>query len=403
MTIEENTAWRISLKERREAAGLFQGDLAGAVGISREYFNKIETGKKIPPEKLRRMLDKAMSLRDINGAMEIIFDYVKVRFLSRDLQGMIEGVLKMNMEHFYRDGFGSHGYERLYRSGSITALASDDPTKGCIVEMKGQGCRMFEGILVAQNRSWYDFFGECLAAGCVFKRLDIAINDKVGFLNVPQLIAKCENGECASRFNKWREEKGGEGLRYDSEDGMRIGRSLYIGSEKSELHLCIYEKAMEQLMKKGIPLEEAITQNRVEARLKNDRAMNAVYDLLGRYDVEATVFEIINRYVCFLDAVEGVPPSEWLVNPEWAWFMGEGRGKLHLTTKPEPYTWERSMRWLNNQCAPTLAAAMEIDQKQGTNYVGEMLERAKATQSDKHKAIIEQVTASPEDMVFPAV
>ena len=61
------------------------------------------------------------------------------------------------------------------------------------------------------------------------------------------------------------------------------------------------------------------------------------------------------------------------------------------------------MRWLNNQCAPTLAAAMEIDQKQGTNLVGEMLERAKSAQSDKHKAIIEQVTASPEEMVYPAV
>ena len=45
------------------------------------------------------------------------------------------------------------------------------------MELKGRGCRQFETLL-AQKRSRYDFFEDCLKAGGVMKRLDLAINDQ---------------------------------------------------------------------------------------------------------------------------------------------------------------------------------------------------------------------------------
>ena len=69
-----------------------------------------------------------------------------------------------------------------------------------------------------------------------------------------------------------------------------MGYTLYIGSLKSEVYFCVYEKSYEQYIKLGIPIEEAPIKNRFEIRLKNERAYYAVRDLLTYYDAERTAF-----------------------------------------------------------------------------------------------------------------
>ena len=81
-----------------------------------------------------------------------------------------------------------------------------------------------------------------------------------------------------------------------------MGRTLYLGSLKSDVYFCIYEKDYEQYVKLGTPLEEADIINRFEIRLRNERAYYAVRDLLTYYDAEQTAFSIINQYVRFVDS-----------------------------------------------------------------------------------------------------
>lgn len=38
----------------------------------------------------------------------------------------------------------------------------------------------------------------------VMKRLDLAINDKTGILNIPHLTEKCRNEECISVFRSFK-------------------------------------------------------------------------------------------------------------------------------------------------------------------------------------------------------
>ena len=78
-----------------------------------------------------------------------------------------------------------------------------------------------------------------------------------------------------------------------------MGRTLYLGSLKSDVYFCIYEKDYEQYVKLGTPLEEADIINRFEIRLRNERAYYAVRDLLTYYDAGQTTFSIINQYVRF--------------------------------------------------------------------------------------------------------
>ncbi len=63
-----------------------------------------------------------------------------------------------------------------------------------LVELKVVVRTNFESYLLAQQRSWYEFFMDVLVAGGVMKRLDLAINDKTGILNIPGTFTECQQG-----------------------------------------------------------------------------------------------------------------------------------------------------------------------------------------------------------------
>lgn len=133
------------------------------------------------------------------------------------------------------------------------------------------------------------------------KRIDLAINDRTGLLDIPELIQKCENEECISKFRSFKNYGSGELVKHNEADKDGMGHTLYIGSFSSEVYFCCYEKNYEQYAKLGIPIEEVPIKNRFEIRLKNERAYYAVRELLTNYDAELTAFSIINQYIRFAD------------------------------------------------------------------------------------------------------
>ena len=56
----------------------------------------------------------------------------------------------------------------------------------------------------------------------------------------------------------------------------------------------------------------------------------------------------------FVDEEPDKRKNDWKLNDRWAWFIGDNRQSLKLTTKPEPYTLDRTLRWVQRQVAPTL-------------------------------------------------
>ena len=193
---------------------------------------------------------------------------------------MIEKVLKINMKYMTHDEKHPSHYDGRYYHGDIEVFHSSDETYGTILELKGKGCRQMEAVFVAQDRDWYDFFRLCLDEKCVFKRIDLAINDRVGLLDIPYLINKCESGECITLFNKHSVYSSGAFIKgVDEQYSESMGKTLYLGSTRSDVYFCIYEKDYEQLSKNGIALEDTEVKNRFELRLKNDHALNAVKDL----------------------------------------------------------------------------------------------------------------------------
>ena len=176
-----------------------------------------------------------------------------------------------------------------------------------------------------------------------------------------------------------------------------MGNTLYIGSLKSEVYFCIYEKDYEQYVKNDVPLEDAEVKNRFEIRLKNDRATQAMKDLLAHQQAEKTAFEIINRYIRFADKDDTKRRSDWKTNERWEWFIGKNRGALRLTTQPEPYSFERTLNWLHHQFAPTLKIESILDVLNGTTIISTMIQEAKLT--EKHEKLIEQQHLAMEDLI----
>ena len=114
----------------------------------------------------------------------------------------------------------------------------------------------------------------------------------------------------------------------------------------------------------------------------------------------------------FVDEEPDKRKNDWKLNDRWAWFIGDNRQSLKLTTKPEPYTLDRTLRWVQRQVAPTLKMLKKIDKGNGTDYMETIEQQAKLT--EKHEMILLQfgnsnaeeigadrvealVSASPED------
>ncbi len=348
-------------------------------------------------EEVKTQLLTALEKYNSEAPLTMLFDYVRIRFPTMDVKHVVEDILKLRLDMMIHEDFGFYSYSEHYVLGDVFVLTSPDKEKGTLLELKGRGCRQMESYLLAQHRSWYDFLMDALVEGGVMKRLDLAINDMAGILDIPELTEKCNNEECISVFRSFKSYRSGELVRSHEQDKYGMGNTLYIGSLKSEVYFCIYEKDYEQYVKYDIPIEDTNIKNRFEIRLKNERAYHAVRDLLTYYDAERTAFDIINRYIRFTDRQVGKRRSEWKTNEKWECFIGSERGRLKLTTQPEPYTLTRTLNWISRQVAPTWKVLQQIDTTNGTTYLKDILNHVKLT--EHHKKLIEQQTTSTEEVI----
>ncbi|MBO6405173.1 MobT family relaxase, partial [Enterococcus faecalis] len=382
--------------DRRNEYGVSQNKLATACGLSRPYLNQIENGGVTASTKtIRKIFDQLESFNP-DLPLTLLFDYVRIRFPTTDARKIIQEILHLKFEYMLHEDYAFYSYQEQYVMGDIVVMLSHEEDKGVLLELKGRGCRQFETFLLAQKRNWYDFFEDCLKSGGVMKRLDLAINDRVGLLDIPELTKKCQKEECISLFRTFKSYRSGELLKADEKDGM--GNTLYIGSLKSEVYFCLYEKDYEQYIKLGIPLDKTETKNRFEIRLKNDRAYHAIQDLLKGRSIESTTFSIINRYLRFADKVDGKRRTNWPLNEQWGRFIGRNRKEIQLTSEPKPYTIERTLNWLGRQVAPTWKMAKELDRLNQTTYIQDMVQNARL--SDRHKKILEQQSMAIENLII---
>ena len=366
-----------ALKEKRNACGYSQTRLAKELHISRQNLNEIENGKTRASREMKHTLLRYLDYCKCTQPFTLTVDYLRVRFPATDALEIIKNVLAMKIEYFIHEDYGLFGYEELYSYGEIIVTASKDASMGILLELRGTGCRHLEYVLQARGISWYSFLSRCMDYQGIFKRLDLAVNDMCGLLDIEILRERYYADKV------WKRSRNHEAVDSGKLSGRKgdTAKTFYIGSKNSPIYFCLYEKEKEQ-KNKGIHTD---VKNRLEIRLKNDKAGQAVEELVFSKKPEQTIASLILMQIDFPDYIL------------WDIFIENITASLPFIMTPVAVNMDRTIRWLERQVMPSLLMIEEIERKTGANYLEEIDRHTRLT--DKQEMKIKQMTTDIADVI----
>lgn len=269
------------------------------------------------------------------GAQTALIDWLGVTFPDGTTLAAI-------YELFDLDGWvtlpkGSMGYRKGLIRGNVRILYDGSSGMGVHIEASGKGCRELEGDKIVSD--WPAFLGVLKNAHGRFSRLDAALDDKSGLLDLDAIASCVDAGEVVSRYKFSDEFK-----RKLLQDGSVQGRTLYFGSPASDTRVRIYDKAAEQRV--------AGPWVRVELQSRNDRA-ELLAAVIVHYGFEE-VSGILRGLIDFKVKGTNSQRERWDTRDWWNTFLN-GVKKLRLSTAPAARSIDKSFAWCQRQVAPTLA------------------------------------------------
>jgi phage replication initiation protein len=296
-----------------------------------------------------------------------------------DVLYIIEHILKLDPEQFeampnggrhgYRKGIAFNGIEIYYDGNSLTM--------GANVSMSGEGCRTY-----AQFHPLEELLArlhDC-AEEINPTRIDIACDDHEGRLDMSRIIEMIRARRLRSRATHRR------GIfNLDSKDGDE-GDTVYIGSEKSEMRIRIYDKAVEQRSKGK---EYHGIWNRIEMVNRRDYARAVLEALVtGDCEIGETVAGILAGRIAFIERDDKNISRCSLVS-WWADFLGEvQKVKLMLKEKPEMAI-ERLERYFGEDLA---GCVYMLDKVLGENFWKNVKKHGKTKLRERHLKILAEHT-----------
>lgn len=263
----------------------------------------------------------------------------------------------------------SRYYDHRLWSSTISIHYNDSDSEsgvsGTWLEMMGQGCRTFEDLGTGDFDA---LFRLVLDDPDNFKitRLDIALDDHTGLLDLRQLGEDTRKQEYISKFREWEVREGSK------------GGSVNHGSDSSAFYLRIYDKAMER------HCEDGVHWIRIEMQLRDDRA-----DLwIRRPEPIGQRFSgVLRNYLRYIDPTGDSNRRRWPTKQYWDDLLGEAE-KISLYVKPGiEYNLMRLNNFVFGQAGNPTAAAIEI---YGVKTFLERLEKRGTTENPKYKKLVDQ-------------
>lgn len=261
---------------------------------------------------------------------------------------------------------------------------------GIHVKITGTGCRQYENLDLL---SWTELFNLILLCEGTFSRLDLAIDDIVfkgqkPYFKLSTLRKKQKAGEISSimKTTDFRES-------HKIGDGSSKGKTVYIGSEQSNVRLRFYEKHHER-RNKGHEIKEDIEYwNRTEIQLRDENAQSAAYHIVSHDgDVGSVTSGLLKRYCRFCIKGDDSNKSRWKTAPFWEKFLGDVE-PLHLSKAVQEMTIERRKRWMETQTTRTMAVLFNT---YGMDYIVDLIEQGSEKLTDLDIEQIEKETARLE-------
>lgn len=239
---------------------------------------------------------------------------------------------------------GTNGY--LYKNtiGYISLLYGTPKgatSMGTCIVLSGKACRQLESL----GFNWVEFLSDLLSLGAKFTRLDLAIDDYYGFLNISTMKHYIDNKFVTSRFNR---------TNYNEQmdtNGNKTAEMLSLGSRTSNIYIRFYDKKLEQ----KISNDSISVWNRYEIELKKDQANTAANILINNEEDGITlVRKLLANYINFKDLNStGKNKTRWKNAEWWDDFLDNCKG-LSLAKPLEETTLLQKIIWVKNAMSSTL-------------------------------------------------
>ena len=301
-----------------------------------------------------------------------------VDWLAFTLPDSVEPSDAMSLLGYSKDEFqslssGKFGYRsRLITSSqNLNILYDGNEGMGVHVIVTGSGIadvlsHYFEKRLVStpfgtmayeadteQSTVLIDLFREICLCGRI-TRLDLSVDDfGARFFTPLELSGLMESGQCSTRYRNYNLYKGGS-----TSTGEMTGCTFNLGSRESACYLRVYDKQLEQNAKRVRRGESLLTEPwiRWELELKEQRANSAVQCLIKGMDLGDVIMGILANMLRLINK-DNDRKCRCSTLEKWELFLA-GVAGLRLYQPPEPRTIEDCLRWIEKQCALSLAAVL---------------------------------------------
>lgn len=310
--------------------------------------------------------------------------------LEVQLRNVLDANLIYNILGIEASEFSSIGRVRYYKEcykceGVTVALPyeGEEGRQGYLVTMTGDGCRFFENRLASDDMSltstkiWRRLFKklrDLTAAGYSINipRMDIAMDDFEGYLDMDEILRCLKDGEVCSRFVNKGVMVGNEtvyvmpSLWTQSFKHGIVGTSIAFGSRKSRSFCRFYDKLAEQrqrhygdeeAMKKIESLRSWI---RMELEFKAEVAIAMTNAFIDEADFSKFFSEYVNGMIRFIDRDDS-NISRCKIKDWWSKFIGTLNHTSLSLGDYQPVSRERHLSYVYHQLSGVIYTAMNIE------------------------------------------
>ncbi len=284
-------------------------------------------------------------------------------------------MLHLPIEYYEESEKGRLGWKRCFEldgmGGAFVALGGQDGT--VYVQLSAEALKYYSA-LGWDVQVWARYMLNDLGARC--RRLDIAFDDRGGYLHYDHIVAAVTGRNVVSRYrNKFDPGRGGS---LSGDDGW----TLYFGRYGGKTFVRIYDKAKER------GLTDGTHWIRVEAVFRAERAELALVDWLKTGFSAARAVGLLRGLVDFRVRQEDntIHPERWPFVDWWQAFLGEITA-THLGTAAEPpKSVADGYEHLLKTASPLLAMVNDF---YGEQAVADLIAAGRDRQKKQHKKAVE--------------
>lgn len=303
---------------------------------------------------------------------------IKIDWLSFTVQKSMtpKGVIEyfgMDIEEFKEEARGLNGYRKQYtyringNNGLIRVLYDGQMGMGVHIDVSGSAIHHFFeafenkltcdtpfGDKALQLPEDFDFQNKenivvvllaYIRHIANFTRIDIALDDFGPFFTLGEINALVENKQMVTKFRTYKRV-----VESSVSDSTIKGETIYVGSNKSDAFIRIYNKALEQKM-------DDMNWIRWEIQLRDARAEAFVdmllSDALKPVPFASAAVSLLAGFLRFIE-LDNANRSRCSTSEKWLEFIASASA-LHLSVPKKEASIDTKLEWIQKQVTPTLA------------------------------------------------